>query len=95
MFKFLKEFVSDGYNKIKECFNFDSKNIDTNLLEKTLLEQNFMPDLVKKLIETVKNDKRDDKEVLQEALLKIFQKQKDLCLNDKSVFMLVGINGSG
>jgi fused signal recognition particle receptor len=95
MFKFLKEVVSDSYNKIKECFNFDIKNVDTVFLEKNLLEQNFMPDLVKKLIELIKNDMREDKEVLKEALLKIFENNKNIILSNKSVFILVGINGSG
>jgi fused signal recognition particle receptor len=95
MFNFLKEFVSESYNKIKQCFNNNNKNIDINLLEKTLLEQNFMPELVKKLIKIIENDNRDYKEVLKESLLKIFPQENELSFEGNSVFILIGINGSG
>lgn len=95
MFKFLKETVFDGYNKIKECFGLNTKIIDKVFLEKTLLEQNFMPELVKKLIKKIENDDRDWKEVINEELLKIFPEKQDLLLENNSVFILVGINGSG
>lgn len=95
MFKFLKETVFDGYNKIKECFGLNIKKIDNDFLEKTLLEQNFMPDLVKILIKKIENDARDWKEVLKEELLAIFPSTENIFLDNNVVYILVGINGSG
>lgn len=95
MFTFFKKTLSDGYNKIKKCFGLNVKNIDTNFLEKTLLEQNFMPELVKRLIKEIENDNRDWKETLHESLLRIFSIEKDLFFENNEVSILVGINGSG
>ncbi len=94
MFKFLKETFSDGYNKLKECFNLNKENIDKNIIEKTLLEQNFAPELIKNLIKKIENSKKDWQESLQEELLNIFPENQQL-FEEVSVFILVGINGSG
>jgi fused signal recognition particle receptor len=95
MFGFLKNTVLEGYKKIKECLGLDKTDFDKALIEKTLLEQNFMPQLVKKLIEKIEQDERPWQESLRAFLLHIFPAELSFDLSSNNVFVLLGINGSG
>ncbi len=95
MFNYFKEFISESVNKIKQCFIQKNQSIDKEYLQKTLLDMNFMPHLVKNIINIIENDSRDWKEVIKEYLINIFPKEKNNFCEDNEVFILIGINGSG
>jgi fused signal recognition particle receptor len=95
MFGFFKDIVYDGYKKIKECFGINTIEYDKILIEKTLLEQNFMPELVKKIIERIELNQKEWKITFKEFLLELFSDKNNIDIESMQIIILIGINGSG
>lgn len=95
MFSFLKETFAEGLKKIKDTFGLSENIHDIELIEKTLLNMNFMPDLVSKIISKVKQCDEPWKNVLERELNYIFNEIGENNKVEKDVVILIGINGSG
>jgi fused signal recognition particle receptor len=103
MFSFIKETLTQGYEKIKEKLGFNLKDINTNEIEKLLIENNFGIDITKKLIARLKSEIKENNEK-NESWINIIRKELINISNSVNLkenieesfaFMLVGINGSG
>lgn len=94
MFTFLKETFSEGLKKIKDSLGLSENVHDIDAIEKALLLMNFMPELVTKIVNKIRQVDRPWKEVLRGELYAIFSPviNQD---KEKEVVVLIGINGSG
>jgi fused signal recognition particle receptor len=97
MFSYLKEKFASGINKIKEVIGFGNE-INTEEIEKVLLNQNFSTHFIKKFTEKIKKSNFENntswQEMFTEELQSIFNFPPQ---NQESadVIILIGINGSG
>lgn len=96
MFDFLKKAISSTYEKLKETFGSDDRELDLIAIEETLLQQNFTPSLTKLLIKKIeeKKSKISWQEICKHELILLFKSAKNEIENPE-VIILLGINGSG
>jgi fused signal recognition particle receptor len=97
MFSFIKNTIVDGIKKVKEKLVGESKNIKEGreVLRKTLIENNFGPDLSSCLVEKINFNDKDWINLLKLELMNIIDNSKSISNDDKEIYILVGINGSG
>ncbi len=96
MFDFLKKAISSTYEKLKETFSSDNRELDLLAIEETLLQQNFTPSLIKTLIKKIEEKRSQSswQEICKNELFLLFESAKKEIENPE-VIILLGINGSG
>lgn len=97
MFSFLKQSLVTGYEKLKESLGFKTETLNIELIERTLLEQNFIPQLVKKILDRIENNTKKEKNwqtICHEVLVQLFETTQAK-IENPDVIILIGINGSG
>jgi signal recognition particle GTPase len=96
MFDFLKKAISSTYEKLKETFSSDNRELDLLAIEETLLQQNFTPSLIKTLIKKIEEKRSQSswQEICKNELFLLFESGKKEIENSE-VIILLGINGSG
>jgi fused signal recognition particle receptor len=99
MFSFIKETLLQGFEKAKSALGFSNLNnqFDFDAIEKILIENNFSVELIKRLIDVLKKNNKENVswvDIISNELSNILKdtiKYED----DGFAYMLVGINGSG
>jgi fused signal recognition particle receptor len=99
MFSFIKETLLQGLQKAKSALGFSDSNnqFDFVTIEKILIENNFAVDLIKRLIDILKKNNKENVswiDIISDELNNIL-KDTSKYQDDGFAYMLVGINGSG
>jgi fused signal recognition particle receptor len=97
LFSFIKNTIVDGIKKVKEKLVGESKNVKEarETLRKTLIENNFGPNLADQLVGKISFDNESWIDDLRSHLIGIIDESKNLANAENEVYILVGINGSG
>jgi fused signal recognition particle receptor len=97
LFSFIKNTIVDGIKKVKEKLVGESRNVKEarEALRKTLIENNFGPNLADQLVEKINFDSENWIDGLKSALIDIIDTSKELPSAKNEIYILVGINGSG